>query len=242
MSDTIPGRDPALDTHGTLREADYYPDCLPANPTSEEAMRAEDKRLRDVFRNVDFGEVEKRMMSWLIPTPGLTFLARRIHDQNVKVGWWDQWLDDKMDRHRTAMMLVISELAEAMEGDRKDLMDDHLPHRKMFEVELADAVIRLLDLAGAYDINLASTGQAAASFVPDLIGLTPPEQLFFVISAGLTYESEERQVEDMLAGVFGIAIAHGIDLFPVIQEKREYNARRADHKRENRAAANGKAY
>ena len=53
------------------------------------------------------------------------------------------------------LMLCVSELAEAMEGDRKDLMDDHLPHRKMMEVELADAVIRICDLAGGkgYDLG-----------------------------------------------------------------------------------------
>lgn len=46
------------------------------------------------------------------------------------------------------LALIHSEVSEAMEGARKDLMDDHLPHRKMEEVELADAVIRIFDLSG----------------------------------------------------------------------------------------------
>lgn len=46
------------------------------------------------------------------------------------------------------LMLAVSELAEAMEGHRKNLMDDKLPHRAMFEVELADCLIRIFDLAG----------------------------------------------------------------------------------------------
>ena len=33
-------------------------------------------------------------------------------------------------------------------------MDDKLPHRKMVEVELADAVIRIFDLAGAMEMDL----------------------------------------------------------------------------------------
>ena len=48
-----------------------------------------------------------------------------------------------------------SELSEAMEGERKKLMDDHLPHRPMPEVEMADAVIRIMDYCGrwGYDIG-----------------------------------------------------------------------------------------
>lgn len=53
------------------------------------------------------------------------------------------------------LMLIVSEIAEAMEGERKDLMDDHLPHRKMAEVELADAIIRICDYAGYCDYDLA---------------------------------------------------------------------------------------
>lgn len=51
-------------------------------------------------------------------------------------------------------MLIVSEIAEAMEGHRKGLMDDKLPHRKMIEVELADAVIRICDLCGALGLDL----------------------------------------------------------------------------------------
>lgn len=52
------------------------------------------------------------------------------------------------------LCLIHSEVSEAMEGARKGLMDDHLPHRTMLEVELADAVIRIADLAGALGLDL----------------------------------------------------------------------------------------
>lgn len=52
------------------------------------------------------------------------------------------------------LCLTHSEVSEAMEGHRKGLMDDKLPHRTMLEVELADAVIRIADLAGALGLDL----------------------------------------------------------------------------------------
>lgn len=52
------------------------------------------------------------------------------------------------------LCLTHSEVSEAMEGHRKNLMDDKLPHRKMIEVELADAVIRIMDTAGALNLDL----------------------------------------------------------------------------------------
>lgn len=53
------------------------------------------------------------------------------------------------------LCLIHSEVSEAMEGFRKNLMDDKLPTRPMLEVELADVVIRCFDLAGGLGLDLA---------------------------------------------------------------------------------------
>lgn len=106
------------------------------------------------------------------------------HGASKDSGWWDGV--DVFAPHvvPAKLCLIHSEVSEAMEGDRKNLMDDHLPDRKMVEVELADAVIRIFDLAGAM----------------------------------------------------------GLDLGGAMEDKMNYNAKRADHKPENREKENGKKY
>lgn len=47
------------------------------------------------------------------------------------------------------LMLVVSEVSEAMEGHRKSLKDDKLPQYEQIDVELIDASIRIYDLLGA---------------------------------------------------------------------------------------------
>lgn len=61
-------------------------------------------------------------------------------------------------------MLIVSEVAEAMEGERKDLMDDKLPHRRMAEVELADAMIRIFDYAGGFGYDLQGAFEEKMAF------------------------------------------------------------------------------
>ena len=104
-------------------------------------------------------------------------LQRKIHQGNVDAGWWTD-LDTLQSlaeecRIRTRfgkalvaekLALIHSEISEAMEGARKNLMDDKLPHRKMIEVELADALIRILDLAGALQLDLAGAVQEKMAY------------------------------------------------------------------------------
>lgn len=88
---------------------------------------------------------------------GLRALARKCYEASAKAGWWtDLATGIPLVRNRGEMlMLMVSEISEAMEGERKSLRDDKLPHRPMAEVEMADAVIREGDYCGGFCYDLA---------------------------------------------------------------------------------------
>lgn len=99
-------------------------------------------------------------------------LQKDIHDSNAVAGWWTDLTSGtnlveearKGTRLGKAIVaeklcLIHSEVSEAVEASRKNLMDDKLTHRKGVEVELADAVIRILDLTGALELDLAGAIQ-----------------------------------------------------------------------------------
>jgi NTP pyrophosphatase (non-canonical NTP hydrolase) len=79
-------------------------------------------------------------------------VAQSIHIVAVKKGFWD--FGENASQVRVAedlipakLMLVVTELAEAMEAYRDD-------NKENFEEEIADTFIRLLDLCGAFGINI----------------------------------------------------------------------------------------
>lgn len=74
-------------------------------------------------------------------------IAQECHDCSVHKGWYQQPRDEL---HLIA--LIHSELSECVEALRNGHpIDKHLPHLGAPVVELADAVIRIFDMAVRYD-------------------------------------------------------------------------------------------
>jgi len=89
---------------------------------------------------------------------GTRNLLNLCHQMAVKGGWWhDVHTKERLDRNKGELLCLIhSEISEAMEGERKNLQDDKLPHRKMAEVELADALVRCGDYGGGFNYDIAA--------------------------------------------------------------------------------------
>lgn len=87
----------------------------------------------------------------------LNELVELCYERSKSAGWHtDLNTGELLERNRAEMLCLIhSEISEAMEGERKGLQDDKLPHRPMAEVELADAVIRIMDYCGRWGYDLA---------------------------------------------------------------------------------------
>lgn len=195
----------------------------------------------------------------------LSTYAARIFAWNTEVGWWDE--GDNRDLY-TCIQLISTEVSEATEGFRKDLMDNHLPQYKMEAVELADALIRTLDLAGywaqhyegfeltnlkafnSYCWPQCSTGKQHLGLTKEVVNLANTLDTMLGFDSRLEH-STTPNIKDLtynlswsttglINSIMQVAENSNYPLEEIMLAKMEYNRTRLDHKRENRNKQNGK--
>lgn len=90
---------------------------------------------------------------------GINAAMNLAHETATSAGWYtNPQTGEQIQRNfGEVVALMHSELSEALEADRRELMDDKLPHRDGREVEFADLIIRVLDTSAAlgFDIGRA---------------------------------------------------------------------------------------
>ena len=163
-------------------------------------------------------------------------LCKEAHENAVRHGFWDEEHDI-----RHYLMLVITELAEAVQAYRKNRFADRNEYEKLvkergcaedtafllsvkdtFEDEMADACIRLMDLAGSgrytvlQDMSLPSLGvlrsQEITETLYDAISVLCPDDIYFPGS--------------MLCYLIRLSETLGIDIEWHIRQKMAYNKSR----------------
>ena len=119
--------------------------------------------------------------------------------------------------------------------------NEHLKYTDSVEFELADAVIRLFDLAGLRNINLNPALKDLESSIDDMTEACKDETFVETVYAIATFPARydglydfATSVNDMILSIFGLANHLGIDLLWHIEQKMRYN--------ELRPMLNGKRY
>ena len=164
-------------------------------------------------------------------------LADKIHANSVNKGFWNTELSNEH-----CLCLVVSELMEAVESDRKQKHADVESFKKdmytftpedspytfehLFNIyikdsisdEIADAYIRLLDLAGAIKIELDF------KYKYPKFKCTFTENIFRIITSLTNYKwNVSERINYALMGIESLAKSMDIDLIYHVELKMKYN-------------------
>ena len=181
----------------------------------------------------------------------LNVLRDRAYKTACEHGFHEQELSNEH-----CLCLVISELMEAMEADRKRkyfkgkimferdfnlysaLVEENVRYRNAFEKhikdtvgdELADSVIRLLDLAGLRGISLELANGDIDDCIEDIAEAckdeTFTESIYSISTLPVRYDGIfdfPTAVNDMILSIFGLDKYLDIDLLWHIEQKMKYN-------------------
>lgn len=163
----------------------------------------------------------------------LTFFED-VHERNHKAGWWTNIeTGEPLARNVGELfMLMVTELWEAFEAYAKDERDDKLPQYPGLGVEMGDLLIRVADFCGAL--------LAGRVVVYDPGSVNPGAQMLMDVGKiAQAYEAIRKTPAakgDTEAAIF----LPEQNVAAMVDDKLAYNAKREDHKIENRLKADGK--
>ena len=174
----------------------------------------------------------------------LNELRDKAYQCAVVHGWHDE---DLSDEH--FLCLVISELMEAVEADRKGCHADIDAFNKYYdridfeenferqikdtvEDELADACIRLLDLAGLRNVDLGEVTLDELKCSEGFFDWTFTESIYSIVSdmtnqGYIETHSFESHLRVSLMVVMSFCVKKNIDIFWHIDQKMKYNELRS---------------
>lgn len=156
-----------------------------------------------------------------------------VYSRNLKAGWWTN-IEDGTPKKRNVgelFILFITEIAEAYMAYRDNLADDKLPEYPGLGVELADLGIRWADFCGAL---------LAGNIVEHSGARNPGDQMFIeILEIAQRYEAIRKTPEAKGEPETGEHLP-AADVSVMIDHKLDFNAKREDHKIENRLKEDGK--
>ena len=174
----------------------------------------------------------------------LNELRDKAYQCAVSHGWHEK---DLSDEH--FICLVISELMEAVEADRKGMHADRVNFeyylkqkrndgeymygyqkgiKDTVEDELADACIRLLDLAGLRKADLGETNEDELRCSEGFFDWTFTESIFSIVCdiTNLVFFDKypfDAYLRASIRLIMGFAVKRNIDIFWHIEQKMKYN-------------------
>ena len=167
--------------------------------------------------------------------------VEEAHQTAMKHGWHDE-----KESKEHFLMLIITEIAELIQADRKNIhsrwelfcnrliVDVKDPDERFkewfktyikqsFEDELADICIRVFDFIGEFNIRIEQLDKIQTEINPDFDKMSLTEQCFMVVGAITECDSMPINCKNILLLAEHWAKRYGIDLEWHIKQKMRYN-------------------